>query len=220
MPKKKVSHVAQQVIAQRPYPPAEMEGGFLPAREVYDWLQDTIFNSLHPIYNPDHIHLHHLPWVSSLMGDNIAFLWAGVPAVFGNKRILGTCEKPNFKGAGWSRHRQEAQMDQWFGTVPTYLITLDAAYCIKCTDLEFCSLIEHELYHICQARNRDGDLAYHRNGDPRLKMTSHDVEEFFRIPERYGVTDEVASLIDASKKRIVSDAAIAQACGSTKLHVA
>lgn len=216
------SRFLPSMLTARPATPREITGDFCPAPEILEWLQKTIFNEDHPLYNPDHKHLHHLCWPSALTAENIGFLWAGVPTKRGNKRILGTCEKPMFKGAGWSRERQEAQMAGWFdGVVPDFLITLDACFCLDASDLDFCRLLEHELYHIEHAKDKYGELAYSRaTGYPKIGLVSHDVEEFYKVVERYGADDAVSALIDAAGQRTASDGAIAVACGSTKLRLA
>jgi hypothetical protein len=76
------------------------------------------------------------------------------------RMVLGQCEKVMFNQGGWKKARQEQQMRDWFGAVPVYLITVDAAYCENTTDREFCRLIEHELYHIGVERDDDGEPIY------------------------------------------------------------
>lgn len=206
----------------RPLPPDEIHGMFQPAPELLAWLQQTIFHEGHVLHNVDHEHLYHLVWPSLLVEPNLGFLWAGVPATRGEHRILGTCEKLQFKGAGWSRERQEAQMCEWFNdAVPDFLVTLDADFCRHCSDIDFCRLIEHELYHIQHAKDRNGMPAFGRDtGLPKLTLVSHDIEEFYKVAERYGADESIATLIDAANNRSVTDGAIASACGSTKLRIA
>ncbi len=54
--------------------------------------------------------------------------------------VLGQCEKVMFNVGGWRKARQEQQMRDWFGFVPTYLITVDASFCERANDTEFCYL--------------------------------------------------------------------------------
>ena len=56
--------------------------------------------------------------------------------------------------------RQEQQMRDWFGFVPTYLITIDASFCENTNDRNFCALLDHELYHISVERDEDGEMLY------------------------------------------------------------
>ena len=74
--------------------------------------------------------------------------------------VLYQCEKVMFQQGGWKKARQEQQMRDWFGFVPVYLITIDASFCEKANDSEFCALLEHELYHIGVERDSDGEIIY------------------------------------------------------------
>lgn len=107
-------------------------------------------------------------------------------------------------------------MADWFGRVPSFLITLDAAYCANCTDAEFCALIEHELYHVSHALDKHGAPAFTMEGRPKLKIRGHDVEEFVGVVRRYGAGDgATAQLVAAANgKAEVSSASIASVCGT------
>ena len=62
-------------------------------------------------------------------------------------------------------------MVEWFGFVPDFLITLSASFCRDHSDVEFCALIEHELYHIAHAKNEFGMPKYSRDtGKPILAI--------------------------------------------------
>jgi hypothetical protein len=83
----------------------------------------------------------------------------------------------------------EQQMHEWFGRIPKYIITLAADYCEQCNDLEFCALVEHELYHIAQATDDFGAPKFNKEtGQPVLKLRGHDVEEFVGVVRRYGAS--------------------------------
>jgi hypothetical protein len=76
----------------------------------------------------------------------------------------------------------EQQMHEWFGRIPKFIITLAADYCEQCNDLEFCALVEHELYHIAQATDDYGAPKFNKEtGMPVLKLRGHDVEEFVGV---------------------------------------
>ena len=101
--------------------------------------------------------------------------------------VLGQCEKVMFNQGGWRKARQEQQMRDWFGFVPIYLITIDASFCEQATDRDFCSLIEHELYHIGVERDEDGEILYSdHTGLPKHYLAGHDVEEFIGVVKRWG----------------------------------
>lgn len=112
-------------------------------------------------------------------------------------------------------------MHEWFGEVPKFIITLAADYCSQCTDLEFCALVEHELYHIGQAKDEFGAPKFNKEGQPVLAMRGHDVEEFIGVVRRYGASVEVQEMIDAAKKKPeVAGIDIARACGTCLLRLA
>jgi hypothetical protein len=112
-------------------------------------------------------------------------------------------------------------MRDWFGEVPDFVITLDADYSRRCTDAEFCALVEHEMYHIGHANDDFGQPAFTKGGLPKLGMRAHDVEEFVGVVRRYGASKDVQRLIDAAKNAPeVAKLNIARACGTCLLKAA
>ncbi len=112
-------------------------------------------------------------------------------------------------------------MHEWFGCVPRFIITLAADYCSQCSDLEFCALVEHELYHIAQALDEFGSPKFNKEGAPVLRLRGHDVEEFVGVVRRYGTSREVQELVDAANLPAeVGHIDIARACGTCLLKLA
>lgn len=111
-------------------------------------------------------------------------------------------------------------MYEWYGmNYPDYLITLDASYCAQCSDVDFCALVEHELYHIGHKEDEFNSPKFHKqSGLPVLYIRGHDVEEFVGVVKRYGVgrpEGALAMLVDASKSDpLVGKVDIAHACGT------
>lgn len=189
----------------RPYPPssqsydAHTSIAFEEASAVYEWVQATLFNPEHKWYNKDHEHLR------DFEADEIAFVWANCGYEKAGKQILGQTEKVMIKDGGWKKARQE----MWFintlkmAQPPEFLITLDAAFCAECTDLQFAALVDHELYHIAHKPDEFGNPAFNRGtGRPKLWLVSHDVEEFHGITRRYGANifdDSLQTMIDLSQ---------------------
>lgn len=204
------------MITARPMPPADISDSFCAAPEIFEFIQHSFFSADSALYNADHDHLHHLAW------PNLAFLWSDVEVTKKTKRIVGECEKFMVRAGGWQKARQEAQMEQWFSRVPTFIITLDAGYCRECSDMEFCALIEHELYHIAHAKDFMGNPAYNRDtGNPKLAITAHDVEEFVGVVRRYGMSPDVERLVKAANAgAVLSRATVAHSCGTCSLRVA
>jgi len=188
---------------------------FVPADGVADWVAKTLMSEDSPLYNADHAHL---------LNADIEYLWAGVENSRQMRRVVGQCEEVTFRAGAWQKGRQEQQMKEWFGRVPSYLITFDAWYARECSDLHWCSLVEHELYHIAQKQDAFGAPAFTQDGEPKLGIRSHDVEEFVGIVRRYGVgaaAGDTARLVHAAGKvPEIGQLNISQACGTCLLRAA
>lgn len=185
----------------------------IPAEGVYEWVQEQIISDAGYLHNPDHFHL---------TDADIAFMWASSAFAKKGRTVLGQCEEVMMRAGGWQKARMEQQMYEWFGHQPDYIITLAADFCLDCSDLEFCALIEHELYHIAQKTDDFGAPAFYREtGKPKLCIRGHDVEEFIGVVRRYGASVEVQELIDAAAERPeVAKLNIARACGTCLMKLA
>ncbi|KUQ34196.1 hypothetical protein AWI14_17985, partial [Klebsiella aerogenes] len=135
------------VESRRPYPPINFIGAdnwlpytrLIPANEVHEWVNRQILIDTGSIYNPDHGHL---------LDADLCFIWASDSFAKKGRYVLGQAEQVMLRAGGWQKARMEQQMHEWFGRIPKFIITLAADYCSQCSDLEFCALVEHELYHI------------------------------------------------------------------------
>ncbi|WP_166454782.1 putative metallopeptidase [Duganella aquatilis] len=199
-----------QVRHGRPSPPTAfadpLNCRFAPAPEVLTWARGEILTEGGQLHNPDHAHLEYC---------DVQFLWA--PGSFNKqgRTVIGQCEEMLFRCGPWQKGRQQQQMTDWFGMVPDYLITLDASYCLTCSDAEFCALVEHELMHIGQEIDEFGSPKFTKEGLPKLTLRAHDIEEFVGVVARYGATPEIQRLIDAvAAGPTVSSASISRACGT------
>lgn len=208
---------AQAPKRTRPMPPPEIgdfiDGrrmpAYMPAREMTQWVHDTFLRPGGALHNEEHQHLENA---------DIGFLWAAEAYTKQMRRILGQTEEVLFRVGRWHKGRQEQQMEEWFGRVPGWLITLDANYCEVCSDAEFCALVEHELYHIGQDRDDFGAPKFTQEGLPKLAMRGHDVEEFIGVVRRYGIGQSdgaLAKMIAAGNAGPeVARVNVAQACGT------
>ncbi|HHK9462812.1 putative metallopeptidase [Pseudomonas aeruginosa] len=197
-------------------PPAEMLESLRltlrPAIGVWDWVQREILADTGSIHNPEHAHL---------IDANIRVLWASSGFTKQGRYVLGQAEQVMFRAGGWQKARQEQQMREWFGEEPDFLITLAADYCSQCSDVEFCSLLEHELFHIAQKTDEFGAPKFSSDGMPSLYLRGHDVNEFVGVVRRYGASETVQEMIDAaSKPPEVAKINIARACGTCLLKSA
>lgn len=184
-----------------------------PAEGIGEWVNEQILSDEGNLYNPDHFHL---------LNADLCFLWASTAFTRKGRTVLGQCEEVAMRAGGWQKARMEQQMYEWFGRVPQFIITLAADYCAQCNDLEFCALLEHELYHITQATDDFGAPRFNRDtGLPVLKLCGHDVEEFVGVVRRYGASHAVQELVDAANNPAeVAHLDVVRACGTCVLRLA
>jgi len=185
----------------------------VPAEDVHEWIHAEILSEEGTLHNPDHFHL---------LEADIVFMWASNAFAKKGRTVLGQCEEVMMRAGGWQKARMEQQMYEWFGRIPDFIITLAADYCAQCSDLEFCALVEHELYHIAQETDEFGLPKFYRDsGLPKLKLRGHDVEEFIGVVRRYGASHDVQQLVDvANRPAEVAHIDIARACGTCMLKLA
>jgi len=196
----------------RPLPPAEMveslDGRFEPAPYVTAWLRETLIDEGGVLTNEEHEHLRQA---------EIGVLWTTVINRRRERRIIGQAELGDpQQGSKWSRARAVQQIEDWFGDVPDFIITLDARYCAVCDDASFAALCEHELCHCSQERGEFGEPKFKRDGTPRFALRGHDVEQFVSVVARYGMEAAgVAALVEAARRGpTIAQARIEHACGT------
>ncbi|MDF7627707.1 putative metallopeptidase [Erwiniaceae bacterium L1_55_4] len=206
------------VCLVRPCPPVEFVREFAPyikltpATGVHEWVIEQIISEDGVLHNPDHLHL---------LEADIAFLWAATAFTKQGRTVLGQAEEVMMRAGGWQKARMEQQLYEWFDHKPDFIITLAGDFCSQCSDLEFCALVEHELYHIAQATDEFGAPKFTRDGDPKLCLRGHDVEEFTGVVRRYGASADVQELIEAAARPAeVANINIARACGTCLMKLA
>ncbi|CZV59155.1 Uncharacterised protein [Enterobacter hormaechei] len=206
---------------RRPYPPVNFIASdnwqpytrLIPANEVHEWVNRQILSDTGSIHNHDHEHL---------VEADLCFMWASDSFPKKGRLVLGQAEQVMLRAGGWQKARMEQQMYEWFGRIPKFIITLAADYCSQCSDLEFCALVDHELYHIAQEVDEFGSPKFYRDsGLPKLCMRGHDVEEFIGVVRRYGASADVQELVDAANNPAeVAKINIARACGTCLMKLA
>ena len=204
----------------RAFPPVNFTGEnwlpytrLIPATEIGDWVNLHILSEEGRIHNPDHTHL---------LDADVAYMWASGAFEKKGRYVLGQCEQVMLRAGGWQKARMEQQMHEWFGRIPKFIITLAADYCEQCSDLEFCALVEHELYHIAQATDEFGAPKFNKEtGMPVLTLLCHDVEEFVGVVRRYGASKDVQKMVDAANRPAeVAHIDVARVCGTCMLKLA
>ena len=196
----------------RPYPPPALlefvPQTFTPAPEVDEWVRQSFISELSPLHNPDHVHL---------SMASIGFLWTNVENSRRGRAILGQAQLVTESGDKWSGGRSLYQLEQWFGDLPDFTITIFAPYAQTCSDAAFMALVEHELYHCAQDTDAFGQPKFSKqNGLPIFAMRGHDVEEFVGVVRRYGAdASGVRELVAAANKGPeIAEGLISRACGS------
>jgi hypothetical protein len=189
------------------------EHRFAPALDLGAWVAATFIAKGGPLHNEDHAHLDE--------HATLGFMWASLGMRKHGRAVLGLTEDVvnSGKGNAWQRGRAEQQLTEWFGYLPRFLITIDAAFWTQATDADRCALVEHELYHCGHELDEFGEPKYGKDGAPKLAIRGHDVEEFVGVVRRYGLGDP-----DSSVARLVLAAAdtaskigagrISAACGT------
>lgn len=200
--------------AGRPMPPLDqvegLEAWFAPALETETWARSSFIDDGAPLHNEDHAHL---------QNASIGFLWTNVENAKKGRLVIGSAEPGTPQGAmgKWGRAKAVMQIEQWFGSVPDFIITIDANWWLQASDAEACALIEHELYHCAQATDDFGAPKFNQQtGRPSFTMRGHDVEEFVGVVRRYGAeATGVRALVDAANAGPeIALADIAQCCGT------
>jgi hypothetical protein len=184
-----------------------------PAPNLRDWVRATFIEEDGALFNEEHKHLR---WA------NFECLWAAGSFTKQTRTVVGQTEEVAFRVSGFQRWRQEQQLEEWFGQVPDYLITIAADYWMQAGEAEACALVEHELYHIGQKQDAFGSPEFTKEGLPKLQIRGHDVEEFVGVVRRYGVGGgKLTELVKAANaKPEVGRLRLSQACGTCLLHAA
>lgn len=209
---------------KRPYPPDSLLGldpeydpiDFEPAHDLRKWILETFVYEEGELYNPDHDH------IQMFERDFFDVLWASSAFVKAEQVVLGQTERVMINMGGWKKARQELQLRNWFGHIPTYIITIDAQFASQASDTDFCALIEHELYHIGVKRDQDGNiLVSQMTGEPKHFLRGHDVEEFHGVVQRYGASESVQKMVElVNDGPTMGKAKISHACGTCLLKLA
>lgn len=193
---------------------ADAEDRFEPAEDVRQWIVDAFIAETGELANPDHAHL---------ADAHLGVLWTNVANAKAMRIVLGQAEiMPPMAMGKWQRARAIQQVEEWFGSMPDFLITLHAPSASEMDDARFCALVEHELYHCAQKLDRFGMPAFGTDGKPTFAIRGHDVEEFVGVVARYGADAAgVAAMVEAAQRGpTIRRASIAGACGTCLRAVA
>lgn len=116
---------------------------------------------------------------------DIVFLMRCKELMLGGRMVLGQVHMP--KVQGMLKDFFLWMIEELFGRVPDFLVTLDAEYWEVADARQREILIYHELQHAVLKLDADGCPAIDENtGKARWKLAGHDVEEFASVVRRYG----------------------------------
>jgi hypothetical protein len=182
-------------------------GVFVVAEGMSDWLAETILCEGHRLYNRDHAHLEYA---------FVGYLWTNAPNTKGMMTVIGTAERMPPMGFGaWPRARAMAQLRDWFGRVPDFLVTLSAPWWFEADNASRLALVEH-----CSClKDEDGEpILSERTGRPKFLIRDHDVSQFIGVVRRYGMdAGHVRDLVEVAQRGpTIGPATIIGACGACK----
>lgn len=210
----KQARALKSVARSRPMPPSDLDqdGEFRPDPDFAKWAHATFIDRDGPLANIEHQHL---------IPATIGVLWTNVPNGRHQVAIAATCQlgKPMAMGK-WAKAQQEQQRREWFGDVPDFILTFDAACALSMDDVSFCAMVEHELHHARYELDDDGGIKFSKStGLPIWALRGHDVEEFVDVVARYGATGRhVADLVEAANRGpSIASIRVASACGNCRL---
>lgn len=129
----------------------------------------------------------------------VEFLMKCAPLVKAGKQVLGTMHIPTVQGR--LKDLFEMLLAQFFGQMPEFLVTIDLEWWEAATPREREALVYHELSHVKQERDKYGEPAFDREGNPKFGLVGHDIEAFNAEVARYGAWhDGIATFLEAAGK--------------------
>jgi len=167
----------------RPMPPENVRTAgmaFVRALELEDFVRAEFLGRGGLFFDAEHGHL---------VGVHVGFLWAASRHVDRGQAKAGTAQLVASSEPGkWGAAMQRVLLHQLFGPVlPTFYITLSAPVCWSYDDRQFFGLVDHELSHCAQARDRFGAPRFNEStGAPVWMRRPHDHEGFVGTTERWG----------------------------------
>lgn len=200
----------------RPFPSKEILNAigdtYAPAYEVAEWARDTFLKQNSPLYNPESDHLN---------SAHVGFLWTNVPLIVNQQRKMGRAKIPQIQGSKWDKGIYESQLITWFGTVPNFLITLDALLCNEASDRQFCRITDHEYLHCGQRMKYGFPVFDKKTNKPKFAMRGHDREVFDSEIRRWGARAVLGEAVDiilaANNAPEIPDDDIVSLCGTCAL---
>lgn len=201
-------------IIERPWPPPGLHQiGYQmePAMEIAGWLRAVFLDEDGPLFNPDHLHL---------KDADIACMWTNAEYSDCLMPIAATAEMVRLSGKPWPKARAHDQLCLLFGRVPDFILTFYAPGAMEADDATWCALVEHELYHCVQKKDKEGQPKFDPDNKPVWAIRGHDVEEFIGVMRRYGVKacgeNAQEFVAAAAETPLIAAAQIKAVCGTCR----
>jgi hypothetical protein len=129
----------------------------------------------------------------------VEFLLRVAPKLKAGHQVLGQCIIPTVQGELKDLFTQ--LLAGWFGRCPQFLIVLDQEFWLEADDVTRRALLEHELCHVKQSLDKNGDPAFDQDGNPKFGIVGHDLEEFHYIVRKYGAwKGDIAQFLEAAEQ--------------------
>lgn len=127
----------------------------------------------------------------------VEFLLRVAPKLKHGRRQLGMAIIPTVQGELKDLFTQ--LLAHWFGRAPQFFIILDQEFWMEADDITRRALLEHEMMHIKQSLDKNGDPAFDQDGNPKFGIVGHDLEEFNYIVRKYGAwKSDIAEFLSAA----------------------
>jgi hypothetical protein len=180
---------------------------FAPAHRLGQWARETMIDAGGALEQGHHWHLR---------AARIGWLWTNVLDAKGGRMVVGRAELVGTRGNKWQTGRDQWLLTRWFGSVPHFVITLDAPAAALADDASFCSTVYHELLHCSYKVDEFGIPKETPDGDFIWDIRGHDAEEMRDCVALFGVAAAAAGVGDlvsaAAKRPVFSAEEIAAAC--------
>ena len=128
----------------------------------------------------------------------IEYLMAAEGVFKAGKTVIGTTHVPTVQGRLKSLF--EMLLTDFFEGMPDFLMTIDQVWWDEASAIDRDALVWHELCHVQQEIDKNGELAFDRDGNPKYALRDHDVAAFNSEVERYGAwSSDLQSFIAAAE---------------------
>lgn len=116
----------------------------------------------------------------------------------GGKRELGSVHKTATMCQGGFKDLFGMMLERLLGSLPDFVIVLDAEFWNTATPTQREALVWHELAHIQQLTDKFGAPRFDKDGLPVFGIVEHDITAFRSEVQRFGAwTPDIAGFLDA-----------------------